>query len=468
MADRFDVAGRLSEGRVAIERTQAYVHACHVLGYHHPDLTAHPSQLRDWFDSEDGLNLLVLDRDCGQLRAAGQAVWEGLRIAQGQVGELTAAWTGSGGEAAVAFLQRHCDAAAAVTNEVRAAAQRCESLRDNLWHLLDSKVGTAIAIDDRSQAQRVSWLAAAAVVTSGTVERSTAEETVRVQVMPYVDNDIRGDWLAAMRSSLTAFGTAYDMVNDRMAAAPATLFEFPGDLGPTVSPPPLPSSLPPLPSSLPAPPVVASAPAVTLPASVAPTLPGSAPAADPAPSTPVPADRPAVPPAPAAPALPDPASALGSGGPGAGGLGSDGLGPGGLGGLGGLASRIVDALGGLLGPEGAGFDDPAGLDPFSDPLGDDSDDDPFHPGDEHDEHDEHDEPGAPEEPGVPEESKDVAEQQLVPDPADAPPLPGPSPLPEPASVPVPPAAAPAVTPAPATDGSTPCEIAADQVPQAGL
>ena len=50
---------------------------------------------------------------------------------------------------------------------MRAAAQRCESLRDNLWYLLDSKVATAIAIDDRTQAQRPAWLAAAAAVTSG-------------------------------------------------------------------------------------------------------------------------------------------------------------------------------------------------------------------------------------------------------------------------------------------------------------
>ncbi|WP_144206496.1 hypothetical protein [Mycobacterium tilburgii] len=92
----------------------------------------------------------MLDRDCTQLRAAGDTVGEALRIAQAQIGELTAVWTGPGSKAAVAFLHRHCDAAAMVSNEVRAALQRCESLRDNLWHLLDFKVGTAIAIDDRA------------------------------------------------------------------------------------------------------------------------------------------------------------------------------------------------------------------------------------------------------------------------------------------------------------------------------
>ncbi|SOX52327.1 hypothetical protein MAAFP003_993, partial [Mycobacterium ahvazicum] len=258
VADRLDVAERLAEGRVAIERTQAYVQACQTMGYEHPDLTSHPSQIRDWFDSEDGLDLRVLDRDCALLRAAGAAALEGLRIQQDQVAGLVAAWMGAGSDAAVAFLQRHCDAANMVATEVRAAAQRCESLRDNLWYLLDSKVGAAIAIDDRSQAQRSAWLAAAAVVTAGAGERSTAEQVVRGQVMPYVDNDIRNDWLAAMRSSTAAFGTAYDMVNDRMAAAPAAYFEMPTDLGPGFQ---LPQSSPGLP---PQPLAAATAPAAVL------------------------------------------------------------------------------------------------------------------------------------------------------------------------------------------------------------
>ena len=119
-----------------------------------------------------------------------------------------------------------------LATEVRAAAQRCESLRDNLWFLLDSKVATAIAIDDRTEAQRPAWLAAAAAVTTGAGDRWTAAEIVRQQVKPYVDNDIRNDWLTAMRSSLAGVVASYDMVVDRMAAAPVVYFELPGDLGP--------------------------------------------------------------------------------------------------------------------------------------------------------------------------------------------------------------------------------------------
>ena len=231
MADRLDVDARLGEGRVAVEHTQTYVQACHTLGYQHPDLTAHPAQIREWYASEDGLDLRALDRDCAELRAAGVVVAEALRMQRTQVAELAAAWTGPGGAAAVQLLQRHCDPGGRGRRRTaRGQPQRCESLRDNLWHLVDSKVATAIAVDDRTQAQRPAWLAAAAAVAAGDLR--SAEEVVRHQLIPYVDNDIRNDWLNAMRSTSDGVQTSYAMVIDRAAAAPAARFEFPGDLVP--------------------------------------------------------------------------------------------------------------------------------------------------------------------------------------------------------------------------------------------
>jgi hypothetical protein len=455
VADRLDVAGRLADGRIAVEHTQTYVRACQTLGYEHPDLTSHPSQIRDRFDSEDGLDLRALDSDCAELRAAGVAVMEGLRIQRAQLAELAAAWTGPAGDAAVRFLQRHCDAGNVVATEVRAAAQRCESLRDNLWFLLDSKVATAIAIDDRTAAQRPAWLAAAAAVTTGAGERATAEELVHQQIKPYVDNDIRNDWLAAMRSSLAGFATSYDMVIDRLAATPAAYFASPGDLGPGLQP------LPPAPPSAPAVP--------------APVAPAAFPSADPAPvptaSTPAPA-------APAPAPAPDWGTALGdasamptgAGGPGGlGGLGDLGGGANGLGGLGGLASRIVDAMSGLLGSAADRFGDASALDEDGSDH-DGSDENPFHPGDEHDDADH--KPDA--EPEAADEPEDTQEARPVdgPPPADAPPA-APPPPPDappadgPPPVDAPPPAAPNGGPPPPNDGSTPCEIAADQLPQAG-
>lgn len=158
VADRLNVAERLAEGRPAAEHTQSYVRACHLVGYQHPDLTAYPAQIHDWYGSEDGLDLHALDADCAQLRAAASVLMEALRMERSQVAVLAAAWTGSGADAAVHFVQRHCETGNSVVTEVRAAAQRCESLRDNLWQLVDSKVATAIAIDERALAQRPAWL----------------------------------------------------------------------------------------------------------------------------------------------------------------------------------------------------------------------------------------------------------------------------------------------------------------------
>jgi hypothetical protein len=436
VADRLDVAERLAEGRPAVEQTQTYVRACHALGYQHPDLTAHPSQVRDWYDSEDGLDLRALDRDCAELRAAGAAVMDALRMQRAEVAELAAAWTGPGGDSAVGFLQRHVDAGYTVATELRAAAQRCESLRDNLWYLVDSKVATAIAIDDRTQAQRPTWLAAAAAVTTGVGDRPSAEELIRQQVNPYVDNEIRNDWLTVMRSTVAGVATSFDMVTDRMAAAPPARFEFPGDLGPGYQP------FPPAPPSGPA-----SAAAVA-PATF-PSLP-----ADPAPAptltTAVPA--PAIPAAP----LPDLGTALGD----ASAMPAGDLG-GGLSGLGGLASRIVDAVGSLLGSAGDSAGDPSALDA--------SDGDPFHADDRHgDAVDKPDEPEAIKEADQTEEARPAEEARPVdgPPPVDAPPAPVGAP-PAPVDAPAPVAAAPTDGPAPPAQGSTPCEIAADQLPQAG-
>lgn len=474
MADRLDVTQRLAEASVAVEHTQTYVRACQALGYANAELTSRPSQIREWFGSEDGLDLLALDRDCAQLRAAGDAIAEGLRIQRAQAAQLAAAWTGPGGAAADRFLQRHCDAANMVATEVRAAAQRCESLRDNLWYLLDAKVATTIAIDDRTQAQRAAWLAAAAEVTSGTALGSTAGQVVGQQVMPHVDNDIRNDWLAAMRSSQANFATSYDMVIDRMAAVPAVHFESPGDLGPGL--PPLPAS-PEVPAASPEVPAVT--PAVAPAAASDPTSVPVNPVAGQGSTAPAPAPAPVA--MPAAPA-PDVGSALGdtsalpAGAGGLGGLGDMGAGSG-LGGLGGLAGRIVDAMTGLLGSAADGRSDPSGFDdssdgkdPFDDTTADDDpfhpDDDPFHPDDEPDDADD-----------VHEGADDAQEARPVdgPPPADvlppvgapAPPVDTPPP-PDGAALDVPsPAGAPVGEPAPPASGSTPCEIAAEQLPQAG-
>ncbi|CAM4130632.1 hypothetical protein MB901379_00972 [Mycobacterium basiliense] len=331
MADRLDVAQRLAEGRPAVEHTQSYVWACQQIGYQHPELTARPTQIHDWYASEDGLDLAALDGDCARLRAAEAAATEALRRQRVQVVELAAAWHGPGADAAVGYLQRHCAAASTLVAEIRAAAQRCESLRDTLWQLVDAKVATALAIDDRTLAQRPTWLAAAGTVMGGVGDRSSAEEVLRHQVKPYVDNDIRNDWATAMRSTVAGVRAAYDAVIERFCSAAYAHFELPDDRGPGWN---AVGSESPIVSEPPAALATAAGPPRVLPPSQAPLRSAVAPAS----ST-------------YAPPAPTPPEAGVVGGDGFANPSASGssAGRGGLGGLGELADRIVAAMGGLVG-----------------------------------------------------------------------------------------------------------------------
>ncbi|OBJ49560.1 hypothetical protein [Mycobacterium sp. 1423905.2] len=438
MADRLDVAGRLAEGRPALDHAETYIRACQAVGYDPADLNA---RLRDAYDSEDGLDLHVLDGDCAQLRAAGAAVGEALQVERAQLAALATAWTGPAADNAVRFLERHCDTGTAMAAELRAAAQRSESLRDNLWQLVDAKVGTTIAIDDRTLAHRPTWLAAAATVTSGASDRSTAEEVVRRQVVPYVDNDLATEWRGVLQSARTGVQASYDMVTDRMAAAARPVFDIPGDLGPAdppgwLAPPRAPApdtgfsraEIPTAATQLAAHPSSAGAPPVTAPAA-----PANPPGAQP---------------------VPDSGASWGGA---SGGMPS---GDGGLGGLGGMASRIVSALGDALGS-------PDGFDDEGDPFGEDAeDDDDRVAADKHEKADAKKEPGKADEPQPAEQirGQDAAMAPV----AEAVPESQPQPGTEPPQVTAPqPAAAPPTPVPPAPGGKTPCEIAADELPQAG-
>ncbi len=438
MSERWDVAGRLAEGRPAVEHTQTYVQACQALGYQQADLTE--SNVRDCYEAESGLDLKMLDADCATLRAAVNAVEEALSVQRAQVTELAAGWRGSGADAAMRFLQRHCDAAAEVVARVRAAAEGCAALRENLWQSIDSKVATTIAIDERRAAQRPAWLAAAHTVTTGTSERSVADELIRREVIPYVDNDIRNDWLSAMHSATASIAAAYDATIHALTPVPDVRFEIPGELGPSWQP-------------------TFDEPTRATPA--APAMPGTP--ADPVPTVPAaaqtapPSAMPEPLPEPPAPVDDDVGAPLGD----MGGLSS------GAGGLGGVASgiegvigSIVDGIGGLIGALTGGLGDGSGDSPLDDPV------DPVEPDDPADENEEDaepaatDEPVAAEQPGEQLTESPPAAIEAVDEPAAPPPI-----DPPPAEQTPPPAGPPPEASTP--DGSTPCEIAEDQLPQAG-
>jgi hypothetical protein len=376
MAARFDVAARLAEGRPAVEHTQTYVRACQVLGYRHPDLTAYGSQICDWYETEAGLDLRVLDDDSAELAAAVNAIEEALHLQRAQLAELEVAWRGPGADSAMWLLQRHCEAATAVAAHAHAAAEGCAALRDNLWEIVDGKVAAAIDIDDRTLGERPAWLAAAHIVMAGAGDRSAAEGVVRQQVSPYVDNDIRTDWVTAMHSAVVSVAASYDVIVHALMSAPEVCFETPGELGPgwqSVSYEP--SAHEPLDRIL----ATRAVPEVPLPAGTVSTVPAAVSTSLPpttAASSPLPAGAPedlsSVPTELAAP-LGD-AAGLSTGAGNVGGL---------AGKIGVVVGEIVDGIGGLLSSLTDGFADPSGSgDPVldgaldvDDPLVDEGDDD---------------------------------------------------------------------------------------------
>jgi hypothetical protein len=435
MAEKLDVASRLAEGRPAVDNIQTYVLACHVLGYTNPDLTLHASQVSDWYGSEDGLDLRALDADCGALEAAVAATEDALTRQDDQLGALSAAWQGRSADVSREFLRMHGEASSAAAAAVRSTADALAALRDNLWHTVDEKVAAAIAAEGRAPDE---WLAAAQTVTTGAGDRAAASERIDHEVKPFVDNDIRTGWLTAMRSAIGAVTDSYDAATAELTAEPDAVFEVPGDLGPSWTPPPRDDLAPTVP---------AAASAVSLPAAATPPLWG-APAAPsnfaPAPASAAPAPLPPFDAGSTAPAMAAPPSA-----PALGGLPEVG------GGLSGLGQQLADAFGSILGSADDASEGPADIDEpgkDADDIDDTLDDDP-------EEDDEPVEPAA-EEPIV--EPADTCEPAPPPAPVE-PPLPE-EPAPTPVQGPPPPEPAPPPTAEPA---ATPCEIAADELPQVG-
>jgi hypothetical protein len=463
MAESLDVSARLAEGRPAVDNIGDYVWACHLLGYQNADLTLHPAQVRDWYSSEDGLDLRALDADRAALDAAASAALSARQLQEQQLGALSGAWQGRGGDATHEFLVRHGGASSAAASAVRDAVDALTALRDELWRTVDEKVGTAVAIDDRRQAERPQWLAATQTVTTGAGDRAEASELIDQQVKPFVDNDIRSDWVVAMQKAMAAIAAAFDAATGALTTEPSATFDVPGDLGPLPPSPPGSASTVETagtaPAGWPSPPS-AAAPAVgpmTAPPSLFPAA-AQDPVAAPMPTAAMPAPVPAAAPAGAtAPAMPTMPSLGDLGG---------GL-TGGAGGLAGLGQQIADAIGGLLDQPDNALPDPPDVkdDPADDAASPSPDDeDPAAADDEPDEPDEKPDDPAATTGDVSEDEEDTCTGEPVVE-SSSEEEPAPTPPPEP--IPSPP---PIVEPQPAQELAgvqTPCEIAADELPQAG-
>ena len=461
-----------------VDDVTRYVSACHRLGYQHPDLTAHLAQVRDSYAGEDGLDLRALDADCAVLTSLADAAEDAAREQGGLVAALSAAWSGNAAAAGSEFTARTARSAQAVGGAIRAAADAAANLRDALWSAVDAKVAAVESIDARQQAHRPEWLAAAETVTTGAGDLAAASELVDQQVKPFVVEDIGSDWLTAMRTARASIDEAFDRALARTTAGRPVVFEVPGELGPRPVFAETPANVRDS-QSAPAANGPGGAPSAGWsgipfgqPASWAATAPmGAAPPAESvalpagaAPVTPPVSTVPASLPTGAAPAAPTPGELGG---------GASGLG----GGASGFGQQLADLIGSLVGAGGGGLPDSADVDLADEDVGDedvddeDRDDaaDDAKPGDDEDLEDPPpDDPPPDDAPPIEEAGEVVAEPTACPEDADGPggrsaPVPR-AVAPRTDSPPAPPAAAEPVS-EPAQP--TPCEIAADELPQVG-
>lgn len=491
MPESFDTAVILAPGREVLDIFTEYVTACRALGYHHHDLT----RLHEWYETEDGLELRTIDAEQRALTAAAQAGADALRLQDKQTRLVGDGWQGSAAMSARDHLARHHVAAEQTVAALHTAAATLSRLREALCEALTRKAAATVEIEGRRAAQRADWLVAARTVAAGVAgDRSAASEVIDQEVRPFVANDIGGDWVTAMRSATAAVADAYADAVAALRSGPMPLFlrlePIPVASAPAVESVPRsepriePRSEPRFEQTVPAgyTPVESAWP--TTPSAAPPSMPAAAPAPPAMPTAP-----PAVPPVPAAAvsvpeaamtAPPLPAAGQPSGLPGVGGAVDPGLGAGlnsGVGsGLAGAGQQLADLFSGLVGAAAEGMpdldapdpadefdgpDDPDGLDDTDDR--DDTDGDPDDPDEEENPAEEPTdedavEPEADDLEVADETPNDEAAAELA--EVAAPPEQPPAPIAPPAPVTD---AAPLAQPA----GETPCEIAADELPQVG-
>lgn len=203
----------LASGAAAAANTETYVAACRTLGVGAAELSA--DTVRQMWAAEDGLSLSALDADSAALQRAADAAEEGLRAQREALALLSEAWQGSAGGAAVERLARHCAATDAAVAGLRDAGAVLGALRDRLGHLLAAKADAAVRIDCRVDAGS-GLLADAAAVIGGTADGSAAD-AVRQHVAPYVDADVRAEWVSAMRTATESVAAAYEQSAARLA-----------------------------------------------------------------------------------------------------------------------------------------------------------------------------------------------------------------------------------------------------------
>lgn len=236
-----DVTTRLAAGDAALGNIGTYVEACAMLGRAAPDLTA--ARVREWYGAEAGLRLDALESDTAAVESLARALDEAVTVVRSALGTVLQAWKGEAGFAGAETVDGQCASGDGLVDSLRATAGVLRSLREQLGQLVDEKVATTLRVDDSRMAEHPAWLPQARALLRGVAD-SSALDALAQQIGPYVDGDIQGDWLPAMRSSTDSVAAAYDDAVARMSDRPASAAPSPAATPPQ---PVAPSAPPPAP-----------------------------------------------------------------------------------------------------------------------------------------------------------------------------------------------------------------------------
>ncbi len=222
-----DVAARLADGEEAVDTLTTYVAACRAVDRPTGGLTV--PAVREWYAAEAGLKLDALDADSAALAAMARTAEESVAVEGEVLATMAQVWQGESGSAAQEFVQRHWTGGAAMVTSLREASAALASLRHDLGALVDAKVEAVMRFDDRRAAEHPIWLAGAEAVLHGRAGREAAA-VVNHQIGPYVDDEVGGEWLPAMRAATDSVSAAYDDALLRLADGPAGEFTLPGEV----------------------------------------------------------------------------------------------------------------------------------------------------------------------------------------------------------------------------------------------
>jgi len=216
-----------------VETFERYAAACRAVG--HSGISA--ERIRDLASRDDGLGLAALQADIAALSSAAAEAEVALSTQRTAIGMLAASWRGRSAATATDLLDRHCATAAGTVAALSESADVLERLRGRLTRLLEERDEAGLRVAGRRSAEHPRWLACADAVLAGVADDAAVAE-VRTRIAPFLDADVAGDWAASVTAVTESVAAAYREATVILAARPTAGFEVPSGVLPTTPPAP--------------------------------------------------------------------------------------------------------------------------------------------------------------------------------------------------------------------------------------